>query len=210
MFTALRNTIKNGMTRKMVLLAATAASIVSFAPMSAQAHERDRVGFEIHINDRPRRWVPAVCEERVTQVWVEPSYRTVCDQVYERPVYRTVVERVWREAVVKTVVERVWVPDRYEYREQVCYDGPVTYIRRERVLVCAGHEERVEHRVVICDGHYETVEHQVQISEGRYRQVERTELVTPGHYSTRTERVEVVAGHWESMDPIGFDLRIGN
>ena len=118
------------------------------------------------------------------------------------------MERVWREPVVKTVCERIWVPDRYEMREHVCYEGPVTYIRRERVLVCPAHEEKIERRVVVCDGHYDTVERQVQISEGRYHRVNRQELVTPGHYQNRTEHVEVVGGHWESVDPIGFDLCI--
>ena len=123
--------------------------------------------------------------------------------------YRTACERIWREPVVRTTCEQILVPDRYEYRDRTCYDGGYgsrPYIRRERVLVCPAHYEKIERQVVVCDGHYETIEHQVLVREGGYHRVERQELVTPGHYENRTDRVEVVAGHWENGG--GFDLRI--
>src|SRR5437016_4294013 len=100
MFTTLANTLKNTMTRRMSLMAATAAGIAGLAPTVAQAHERhhdrDEVSVDIRLgSDRPvRRWVPAICEERVSQVWCEPAYRTVCASIYEAPVYRTVLERM--------------------------------------------------------------------------------------------------------------------
>lgn len=211
MFTFVRNTIKNTLTRRMVLLTAAAAGVATLVPMTAQAHEHDHLGIEIHIGgDRSaRRWVPPVCEERGVQVWVEPVYRTVCDEVYERPVFRTVVERVWREPEYRTTCERVWVPDRYEIREVTRYDCGRPAIYRERVLVCPAHYEKIERRVVVCEGRYETIERQVPVSEGHYRHIERQELVTPGHYETRTERVEVVPGHWETgYASSGWDLRI--
>ena len=211
MISFIRKAFKTTMARKMVLLTATAAGVVSLVPTTAQARDHDRFGFDIHIgSDRPaRRWVPGVCEDRAVQVWVEPVYRTVCDEVYERPVFRTVVDRVWHEPVCRTVVEKAWVPDRYEYREITRYDCGRPALFRERVLVCPAHYERIERRVIVADGFYENVEHQVPVSEGHYRKIERQELVTPGHYETRTERVEVVPGHWESgYASSGWDLHI--
>ena len=208
MFTFIRNSIKNTMTRKMALLAATAAGLVSMAPMSAMARDRDHVSFDIRIGDRPsRHWVPGACEDRVVQVWVEPCYRTVCDQVFQAPEVRTVCERVWREPVVQTTCERVWVPERYEIRERTCSDGYRTIIRRERILVCEGHFDKIERQVVVCEGHFENVEHQEVVREGGYRRVERQELVTPGHYETRTQRVEIAPGHFEVCDRGGVDIR---
>src|SRR5207302_447744 len=117
MLTNLTNLLKNTMTRKMALAAATAAGIAGLTPTLAQAHERhhDRdVVVDVQIgSDCPvRRYVPPVCEERVTQVWVEPCYRTVCDQVYVAPVYQTVCERVYCQPVYQTACEQVYVPER--------------------------------------------------------------------------------------------------
>lgn len=215
MNTILHHALKNAMTRKLALLAATAAGMISLAPMSAQAgdryHDDDHFGLDIRIGgDRPaRRWVPGVCEERATQVWVEPVYRNVCDQVYERPVYRTEIDRVYCEPVYRTACETVWVPDRFETRDVTCYDRGRPYLHSERVLVCRGHYEKVEHRVLVTEGHYDTVERQVPVSDGRYRRVDRQEMVTPGHYETRVERVEVVPGHWDTgYASSGWDLHI--
>jgi len=215
MNTFLHNVLKNKMTRKLALLAATTAGLTALAPLPALAgdrhHHDDHFGIDIRIgNDRPsRRFVPGVCEERATQVWVEPVYRNVCDQVYEQPVYRTVCDRVYCEPVYRTTCETVWVPDRFETREVTCYDRGRPYLRCERVLVCRGHNEKVERRVLVSEGHYDTVERQVLVSDGRYRRVDRQEMVTPGHYETRVERVEVVPGHWESgYASAGWELRI--
>src|SRR6476646_7002313 len=113
MFKMLTNTIKSSVTRKMALVAATAAGIAGLTPQTASAHEhgRDRdFGIDIRIgSERPsRRWIPAA----VDRVWVEPVYKTVCEEVR--------------------------VPDCYEYRDVTCYDMGRPYIRRERVLVRRG------------------------------------------------------------------------
>src|SRR5258708_17799594 len=109
MLTVLRNTLKNGMTGKIALLAATASGVAGMMPITAGEHEHRESDFGIEIrigSERPcRRWAPPVVEERCRQVWVEPVYRTVCDRVYARPVYRTEVDRVWVEPVFKTVCE---------------------------------------------------------------------------------------------------------
>ena len=216
MIAFIQNTLKNKMTRNLTLILATTAGLATLAPLTAQAGERhrdDHFGLDIRIGgDRPtRRWCPGVTEDHAIQIWVEPVYRTVCDQVYEQPVYRTIVDRVYCEPVYRTICETVYVPDRFETRDVVCYDRGRPYIRTERVLVCRGHNERIERRVLVTEGHYDTVERQVLVSEGRYRKVERQEMITPGHYETRVERVEVVPGHFENAyASSGWDLHIRN
>jgi hypothetical protein len=116
-------------------------------------------------------------EERVTRVWVEPVYRTVCD-------------RVWIEPVHKTVCDRVWVPDRWEVRRVVHGHGRHQCVRYERVLVERGHYETRERSVLVCDGRWETVE--------------RQELVTPGHWEERVEHVRV--DRHERHGDVVFDL----
>jgi hypothetical protein len=212
MFATLTKTLKNTMTRKMALIAASAVGLAGLAPTTAQAHERhhNSFGLDILIGDHGR-WVPPVCEERTTRVWVEPAYRTVCDTVYEQPVYRTVCDRVWVEPVYRTTCERVLVPDCFETREVTVYDCGRPHLERRRVLVRAAHYENVERRVLVSDGHWNNVERQVVVREGGYRKIERQELVTPGHFEQRTERVEVSPGHWEGgYASTGFDLRIRN
>jgi hypothetical protein len=101
---------------------------------------------------------PVILEERV---WVEPLYRTVCDRVWVEPVMQ------------REVYDRVWVPDRYEWRETVCWEYGRRVVRGVSVLVEPGHFEDRCRDVVIVPGHY----------EDRPRQ----ELVSPGHWETRCE-----------------------
>ena len=213
MFGKMNAIVKSIAGRKSLLAAVVAMSSATLLAAPAKADhrsDRDRVGLEIHIGDSAaRRWVPGVCEERAVQIWVDASYRTVCDSIYEAPVYRTVVERVWHEPVYSCVRERVYVPAQYEVRETVKYDYTGRrFVCREKVLVCDAHYDTVERKVLVSAGYHENVTRQVMVSDGRYRKVERQELVTPGHYETRTERVEVVPGRWETASRGGWDFRI--
>jgi hypothetical protein len=131
------------------------------------------VHLDIHIGRPPYE---PVCEERTTRVWIEPTYRTVCDRVWVEPVYRTECDRVWE-------------PDRFAYRDVVYRDRHGRrVIRQERILVEPGHWRNIERQVLICEGHWESVE--------------RQELVTPGHWEYRTERVQV----GERRDDAGFGI----
>src|SRR5437016_2758779 len=116
--------MKSALTRKATLMAAATIGVAGMTAPAAQAHERhDHFFFGIRISEEPvRRWCPAVCEERIARIWVEPVYRTVCDTVYDQPEYRCVVDRVWKEPVYRTTCERVWVPDRYEVSEVAVYE----------------------------------------------------------------------------------------
>src|SRR5688572_3808108 len=116
------------------VLGATALAFV--APSAALAGRDDRHDYrgeryrdhykgegrgDFHVDVRIGDRSP-VYEQRETRVWVEPVYRTVCDRVWVEPVYRAVVHRVWREPEYRDERDRVWVPDRWELREQVCYN----------------------------------------------------------------------------------------
>src|SRR4051794_5560599 len=76
-------------------------------------HDRGdvRIGFDLPgIAIEPRN-APPVCEPSESRVWVEPTYRTVCDRRWVPATYRTVCDRVWVEPVMRMVCDRVYVPD---------------------------------------------------------------------------------------------------
>ena len=106
----------------------------------------DRYENRGHVNIEVRgggyEYRPVVREERV---WVEPVYRTVCDRVWVEPVTQ------------REIYDRVWVPDRYEWRETVCWEYGRRVVRGQSVLVEPGHFEDRCREVVIVPGHYEVV-----------------------------------------------------
>ncbi len=111
-----------------------------------------RVGFDIRFGERPIIVAaPPVCEERTTQVWVEPVYRTVSD-------------RRWVEPQYTTVTERVWCPDQIEVRE-VRHGRRIV---RERVCIVPGHFDLVTRQQQVCDGRWENVDRQECVAQGHY------------------------------------------
>lgn len=154
----MKNTVQNWFKRA-TLVAVTGVGLV---PMTAQA--RERFDLSIRFGD------PVVRRpDCVTQIWVEPVYRTVSERVRVEPVY-------------KTICEDVCVPARHETTERVCFEHGRRVTRLERVLIPA-HTERVERRVCMSEGRYDCVEHRV--------------VVCAGHYETQTLAVEVSHRHWE-------------
>lgn len=129
-------------------------------------------------------------EERTTQVWVEPVYRSVCDRVWVAPVYRTETTRQWRDAEVINETRQVWIPDRWEERtsrggwRDGCRDG-----HAERVLVERGHYETRTVPVIVKEAGWHNVDTQVVVCDGHFEEVQRQELIAPGHYETRVDRV---------------------
>ena len=80
-------------------LAVASAPALAFADRGGRYDRGDRyrdrdhdhhsdVRVDINIGSGPVICEPARVEERVTRVWVEPVYRTVCDRVWIEPVYR--------------------------------------------------------------------------------------------------------------------------
>jgi hypothetical protein len=217
-----RNTKGLGGSRRLasILAMATGLAALGMAPATGSADERwggrhdGRRDQQIHVSVNlrddnfclsERRWVPAAFEQREVRVWVEPVYRTACDRVWVEPVYRTVCDRVWREPVTQTVCERVWVPDRWESREVVYYEGWRRCVERRQVLVEPGHFTEIRRVVEVSPGRWETIERKELVSEGGWQTVERREVAVPGHWETRVEQVQVCPPHMENR-PM---LRIG-
>jgi hypothetical protein len=174
----IRNLVQRlGARRTGILLAAvTSVAAIGAAPATAQADSNWRIGISIgdDYHRRPRY------EERVTRVWVPPTYRTVC-------------ERTWVPASYRTECVRVWVPDRYE--EQTIIRGH-------------GHHRRVEHvRVLVERGHYAMHERQVLVSPGHWENVERQVMVCEGRWEQRVERVAMHDHHRDSRIRVGFGHR---
>lgn len=170
----------------------------------SESHDRSsdtRVNFDIRFGTdpfcRPERY-----EERVTRVWVEPVYRTVCDRVWVEPVYRTNCDRVWVEPAYREDCTQVWVPERYEVREHVEWRRGHRVVVRDRVCVERGHYETRRTRVCVREGHWETVEHRVLVCEGHWQNVERQELACAGHWEDRVERVRVSDASYHSSSAL--------
>ena len=124
--------------------------------------DRGRVNIEIEFGRRSYERVPV----RHERVWTEAACPPVVEPRCEPPVYRTVIDRVWVEPVTRTVHERVWVPDRYEWRETVCWERGRRVVRRERVLVECGHFETVCREVVLTPGYFREYP-RLELSYGR-------------------------------------------
>lgn len=163
--------------------------------------ERDRGDRYDHRDDRDRRdnrgrvdieirgggygRAPVVREERV---WIEPVYRTVTERRWVEATYRTVSDRVWFQPVVRReVYDRVWEPDRYEWRETVCWEHGRRVVRGATVLVERGHFEDRCRDVVIAPGHYEDRPRQELVCAGHWEDCTRQELVVPGRWETRCD-----------------------
>jgi hypothetical protein len=173
---AMRNNLRSGvkvMNRKLTTLFAAAALTILPAATFAHGHDDDRHDYDRR-HDDDRRWDatggirvgfdlghPRI-EERTTQVWVEP-------------VYRTVIDHVWCPPTTQNVTTQVLVPDRYEQRDVFHYERGRRFIVRDNILVVPAHYEDQIQQVV---------------TPGHYDDVQRQELVTPGHYETRIAEIE--------------------
>jgi len=81
----------------------------------------------------------------------------------------------WREPAYETRTTRVWVPDRYEERQVVRYEG---WWRRVECV-----------RVLVQPAHYEEQSRQVEVAPGHWQEVQRQELVSAGHWEYRQDRI---------------------
>jgi hypothetical protein len=176
----LQNTLAAG-----VLLAGVAG-----VPAAAFAHHH---GFHVDVVlPAPVVVAPAPCDAPPGQVWVEPTYQTVCDRQWVAPVYQVVTQRVWVPPVTQTQVQNVDVPAQFGCRDTVCYDFyGRPFVRRQLVQISPAHCEQRTVEVVVTPGHYEDQTRQVLVADGHWAEVQHSELVTPGHYEAVTPVVTV-------------------
>lgn len=184
-----RKTTPRKTSRTLALLLAATAGLAAAGMVPRSAEAGSNVNLRIDVrggNDdfcRPGPVETVRYENRTTQVWVEPVYRTVCD-------------RVWVEPVTRTVEDRVWVPARYETRRVERHD------RNGRCYT-------VTQRVLVEPAHYETRCREAVVRQGHWDNIERQELVTPGHYEYRTEQVAVPVRPVRQVPGGYFSVTIG-
>lgn len=201
-------------TMRMLLGGAVAAMGLGVLPDASQAGVR--VDVEVGLR-YPAPSPPPACPTRSVRVWVEPVYRTTYERVWIEPVYRTVCQPEWREPVYRSVCESAWVPDYWETRTVMRYEGGRRVYCTERVLVRPGHYERVERNVMVSPGGWENIEHQELVSEGYWKIVERQEVIIPGHWEERVEPVEfpvtplpAPGRDWRPRPLPGWDVKVSH
>lgn len=101
---------------------------------------RGGVNVDIDISvGRDRFERPQRDETRTERIWIEPTYRTVCDRVWVDAEYQVICDRVWHEPEYATQCNRVWVDAVYEWCEVFRFDARGNRICiREQVLVWLG------------------------------------------------------------------------